>query len=55
MVVVGRKEYTMPYKSKAQEKYFNANKEKLAKQGVNVNEWNKASKGKSLPDKTKGK
>lgn len=39
----------MPYKSKAQERYFNANRAKLEKQGVNVNEWNKASKGKKLP------
>ena len=41
----------MPYKSKAQEKYFNANRKKLEAQGVNVNEWNKASKGLSLPRK----
>lgn len=39
----------MPYKSKAQEKYFNANKKKLEAQGVNVSEWNKSSKGKKLP------
>lgn len=45
----------MPYKSKAQEKYFNANKSRLEKQGVNVNEWNKASKGKKLPNKSKKK
>ncbi len=43
----------MPYKSLAQEKYFNANRAKLEKQGVNVDEWNTASKGKSLPMKTK--
>jgi uncharacterized Fe-S center protein len=41
----------MPYKSLKQERYFNANKAKLEKQGVNVNEWNNASKGKSLPVK----
>ena len=41
----------MPYKSLKQERYFNANKAKLEKQGVNVNEWNSASKGKSLPMK----
>ena len=45
----------MPYKSKAQEKFFNANKEKLKKQGVNVDEWNKASKGMKLPVKVKPK
>lgn len=41
----------MPYKSKAQEAYFNANKSTLEKQGVDVNEWNAASKGKKLPEK----
>jgi len=41
----------MPYKSVAQERYFNANKSKLEKQGVDVNEWNAASKGKKLPSK----
>ncbi len=41
----------MPYKSIAQEKFFNANKDKLEKQGVNVDEFNKASKGKKLPKK----
>jgi hypothetical protein len=45
----------MPYRSKAQERYFNANKKKLQKQGVNVNEWNKASKGKKLPNKIRKK
>ena len=39
----------MPYKSKAQEAYFNANKTKLEAQGVNVDEWNAASKGMKLP------
>ncbi len=41
----------MPYKSLAQERYFNANRGKLEAQGVDVNEWNKASKGKKLPRK----
>jgi hypothetical protein len=45
----------MPYKSKAQEKFFNVNKSKLEKQGVNVSEWNKASKGKKLPKKISNK
>jgi hypothetical protein len=40
-----------PFKSLAQERFFNANRSKLEKQGVNVNEWNKASKGKKLPRK----
>ncbi len=43
----------MPFKSEAQEKFFNANRAKLEKQGVNVDEWNKASKGKKLPKKVK--
>ena len=41
----------MPYKSLKQERYFNANRKKLEKKGVNVAEWNKASKGKKLPEK----
>ena len=41
----------MPYKSIAQERFFNANRGKLEKQGVDVNEWNSASKGKDLPKK----
>lgn len=39
----------MPYKSDQQRKFFHANKKKLEAQGVSVNEWDKASKGKSLP------
>ncbi len=45
----------MPYKSKAQEGYFNANRKKLEKQGVDVGEWNKSSKGLKLPKKVKKK
>ena len=41
----------MPYKSKAQEAYFNIHRKELEKQGVDVAEWNKASKGKKLPKK----
>lgn len=40
----------MPYRSDAQRKFFNANRAKLEKQGVDVDEWNKASKGKDLPE-----
>ncbi len=43
----------MPYKSDAQRKYFNVHKDSLAKQGVDVNEWNKESKGKKLPEHSK--
>lgn len=40
----------MPYKSRAQEKFFNANRSRLEKAGVDVDEWNQASKGKKLPE-----
>jgi hypothetical protein len=39
----------MPYKSLKQERFFNANRDRLEKQGVSVDEWNQASKGKALP------
>ena len=41
----------MPYKSEAQRRYFNANREKLEAEGVDVDEWNESSKGKKLPEK----
>lgn len=41
----------MPYKSRAQAAYFNENRKKLEAQGVDVDEWNRASKGKKLPKK----
>ena len=41
----------MPYKSLAQEKYFNAHRKDMESQGVNVDEWNKESKGLKLPKK----
>lgn len=40
----------MPYKSKAQAAYFHIHKAELERQGVNVAEWDAASKGKSLPE-----
>jgi hypothetical protein len=40
----------MPYQSEAQRRYFNANKKKLESSGVDVDEWNKSSKGKKLPE-----
>ncbi len=43
----------MPYKSRKQEIYFNANKKRLEAQGVDVDHWNRASKGKKLPIKKK--
>lgn len=45
----------MPYKSDAQRKYFNANRDKLEAQGVDVDEWNESSRGKKLPEKVKEK
>lgn len=41
----------MPFKSKAQQGFFNANRKKLEAKGVNVAEWNSATKGKKLPKK----
>jgi hypothetical protein len=45
----------MPFKSQAQQAYFNANRAKLEQQGVSVDEWNSASKGMKLPKRAKGK
>lgn len=39
----------MPFKSRAQQSYFNANRGKFEAQGVDVDEWNDASKGMKLP------
>ena len=39
----------MPYKSQAQVAYFNTHKKEMQRQGVDVNEWNQASKGMKLP------
>ena len=43
----------MPYKIGAQRKFFHANKKKLEKQGVDVKEWDKESKGLKLYEKIK--
>lgn len=43
----------MPFVSKAQQGYFNANRKKLESQGINVQEWNDASKGLKLPERKK--
>lgn len=42
------------YKSLAQQRYFHANRAKLESQGVNVSEWDRATKNKNLPSR-KGK
>jgi hypothetical protein len=44
-------EELMPFKSEAQRRYFEANKAKLEKQGVNVKEWEESSKGLKLPER----
>jgi len=43
----------MPYKSDAQRKFFHAHRKELERQGVNVAEWDDASRGKKLPKKKK--
>lgn len=43
----------MPYKSAAQRGYFHANRARLEAHGVNVSEWDNASKGMSLPHRVK--
>jgi hypothetical protein len=45
----------MPYKSKAQAAYFNIHRKELERQGVDVDEWNTASKGRTLPKKSSKK
>jgi hypothetical protein len=40
----------MPYESKAQAAFFNIHRKELEKKGVDVGEWNAASKGKDLPE-----
>ena len=47
----------MPYASQAQAAYFHEHKAELEKLGVNVDEWDKATKeeGKKLPEKVKPK
>lgn len=45
----------MPYASEQQRKYFNANRKKMERQGVDVDEWNHSSKGKHLPKRSSGK
>lgn len=45
----------MPFKSQAQRKFFNvpANRKRLESQGVDVDHWNKSSKGKRVPERVK--
>lgn len=41
----------MPFKSQAQAGFFHTHKAELEKQGINVSEWDAATKGKHLPKK----
>jgi hypothetical protein len=41
----------MPYVSDKQRRFFNANREKLEAEGVDVDEWNESTKGKDIPEK----
>jgi hypothetical protein len=43
----------MPFKSEAQRRYFEANKAKLEKQGVDVKEWEESSNGLKLPERAR--
>jgi len=45
----------MPYKSRSQSAYFNIHKKELERQGVDVEEWNRKTKGKKLPKNIKKK
>lgn len=47
------KEKIMPYVSQAQAGYFHTHKAELERQGVNVSEWDKATKGKKLPKRVR--
>jgi hypothetical protein len=40
----------MPYVSKSQAAYFNIHKKELERQGVDVNEWDAASRGQHVPE-----
>lgn len=41
----------MPYVSTKQARFFNANRAKLQKQGVDVDEWNRSTDFSSLPER----
>lgn len=40
----------MPFKSEAQRRFMEAHKQELEKRGVNLGEWEQASKGLELPE-----
>lgn len=41
----------VPYASKRQMRFMNANKPAMEKKGVDVDEWNESSKGMKLPER----
>lgn len=43
----------MPFKSQAQQRYMFANKKKMEKQGVDVDEWAKSTDYSTLPKRKK--
>ena len=43
----------MPYKSDAQRKYFHAHAKELMAKGVDISEWDKASRALKLPKRVK--
>jgi hypothetical protein len=43
----------VPYKSLAQEGYFHTHEAQLKKEGVDVDEWDAATKGSHLPERAK--
>lgn len=45
----------MPFKSKAQQGFMEAHRAQMEAQGVNMKEWEQASKGKKLPKRAKKK
>ncbi len=45
----------MPFKSKAQQGFMEAHRAELEAHGVNMSEWEQASKGKKLPKRVKKK
>jgi len=45
----------MPYVSQAQEGFFHTHEKELKAKGVDVSEWDKATKGKHLPKRAKGR
>ena len=42
----------MPYVSQAQAEFFHTHRAELEKQGVDVDEWDEATKGKKLPKRS---